>query len=92
MIKCAMCGKEFVKQSNNQKYCCKECSKAANQEYTKEYNPMYKQLAKPIVRTKRKKHDPWEWLENINKDLKAGKYHGTEGAVIKSKEPWFKGA
>lgn len=76
---CVWCGKEFEKRSNHQKYCvqCKPQTKI-----------QYKKIQQKLIGSQ--KHDPWEWLKNINADLKAGKYHGGGGAVVTSKNPWFR--
>ena len=50
---CERCGKNFIPNSNNQKYCCEECKKEKAKEYNKnrnlnpkrlEYNKQYKKI------------------------------------------------
>ncbi len=60
MVNCIICGKEFIKSANNQKYCSKKCyNKKFNREYNeykKKYQQEHKEEAKEYNRKYQQEH------------------------------------
>lgn len=75
---CQNCGVEFTQTFPNQKYCGKECAdivlKEKNRIYRREYREKHKNTKKA-----KEKATSYEFLENINKGIQTGQYHGTPG-------------
>jgi len=80
---CQECGKIFVKQTNNQRYCCEECKRIGQRRKSREYQKMnYVRKGQP-----KKKRPPS--LAEINQRARAagmtyGKYMAKEyGKLVK---------
>lgn len=74
---CPMCGNRFTPTTNPQKYCCNRCAKEG---YALKDAMRKNNAVKRII-----KHDPYEFLKNMNEHLRAngGKYAPRDGYGVK---------